>query len=265
MTVLALDFDGVVCDSFREVFATALATYESLVPGSPVIARLRHRHGDGRWHDLDLADDPVTVSFVSMMPLGNRAEDFGVSLRAADGFLELTDQGAYDAFFATIDRVWRDRFHDEFYRQRDAARAVEPRGWLDLHEPYRFFLEVLRRRATDAEIALATAKDRGSAELLLAHLGVGDLFHPELILDKDTGIDKTAHLTVLRERLDVVFESVIFVDDKVNHLERVAPLGVRPVLAGWGFNTPREHELARRLGFAVANEDDVETILFGGG
>ena len=265
MKVLALDFDGVVCDSLREVFATALATYETMTPGSPLLARLRSRRGTGRWHGLELVNDPVMVSFESMMPLGNRAEDFGVSLKALDNLLELTDQGSYDTFYSTVDPEWMARFHRGFYEQRDAARAFDTHGWLDLNAPYPVFLEILRRRSTEARIALATAKDRRSAELLLAHLGVGDLFAPELILDKEAGVSKTAHLTALSDRLDVSFDEITFVDDKLNHLETVAPLGVRPILAGWGFNTPREHALAAEKAITVANFDDVERVLYGGG
>ena len=55
-----------------------------------------------------------------------------------------------------------------------------------------------------------------------------------------------------------------FVDDKVNHLTTVSQLGVRGVLAGWGFNGTREHMLARELGFEVAALDDAEAILFKG-
>jgi len=264
MKVLALDFDGVVCDSLREVFATALATYESMEPDSALLARLRSRRGAGRWHELDLMDDPVRVSFESMMPLGNRAEDFGISLKALDNLLELTDQGAYDTFYGTVDPEWIATFHRRFYEQRDTARAFDTHGWLELHAPYPILLELLRRRAHEAKIALATAKDRRSAELLLAHLGVGDLFAPELVLDKETGVSKIAHLTALHERLDVPYEEITFVDDKLNHLETVAPLGVRPILAGWGFNTPREHDLAGKKGFAVANFDDVERVLYDG-
>jgi phosphoglycolate phosphatase-like HAD superfamily hydrolase len=265
MKVLALDFDGVVCHSLREVLATALATYEAMTPGSPLIAGLRARHGDGRWHALDLAGDPVTRTFESLLPLGNRAEDFGVSLLAADERIELTDQSAYDAFYGAVPGEWRETFHSTFYEQRGAAYATDPSGWLALHDGYPSFLGVLRRRAGDATYALATAKDRRSAERLLAHLGVADLFAPELVLDKESGVSKTSHLGALRHRLGVVFADVTFVDDKVNHLVAVAPLGVRPVLAGWGFNTPREHALARRLGIAVANTDDAEQVLFGGG
>ena len=265
MKVLALDFDGVVCDSLRECFATALAAYDTMTPGSPLISRIRGRRGEGRWHELDLMGDPVAISFENMMPLGNRAEDFGVSLRAAEGFLELTDQGAYDTFYATLDPGWLQAYHAAFYEQRAAACAFDMHGWLDLNAPYPAFLELLRRRSTDATLALATAKDRRSVEVLLDHLGLAGLFAPECVLDKQTGVTKTAHLTALRNRLDVEFDEITFVDDKVNHLLAVAPLGVRPVLAGWGFNTPREHELARQHDILIANIDDAETVLFGGG
>lgn len=265
MKVLALDFDGVVCDSGRECMATALATYDAMTPGSPLISRIRGRQGEGRWHDLDLTGDPVAISFENMMPLGNRAEDFGVSLRAAEGFLELTDQGAYDTFYATLDPDWLQAYHAAFYEQRDLAHAFDMHGWLDLHAPYPAFNELLRRRSADVTLALATAKDRRSAEVLLDHLGLGGLFAPECVLDKQTGVTKTVHLTALKDRLDVAFEEITFVDDKVNHLQDVAPLGVRPVLASWGFNTPREHDLAKKHSIAIANIDDAETVIFGGG
>jgi phosphoglycolate phosphatase-like HAD superfamily hydrolase len=264
MKALVLDFDGVVCDSLRECFATALAAYEAIQPASPLLARLRTRHGDGRWHELDLAGDPVLRSFEAMLPLGNRAEDFGVSLRAADSFLELTDQGAYDHFYRTVDPEWTAEYHRVFYQQRDAARACDAHGWLELHLGYPSFLEILRRRAGTVLYALATAKDRRSAELLLEHLGVMDLFAQDAILDKEAGLSKTAHLTALRDRLDLGFDDLTFVDDKVNHLEMVAALGVRPVLAGWGFNTSREHARAAELGFEIASTDNAEQVLFGG-
>jgi phosphoglycolate phosphatase-like HAD superfamily hydrolase len=263
--VLALDFDGVVCDSLREVLATALAAYEALEPGSALIRELRRRHGDGRWHTFDLDRDPVREPFEAMMPLGNRAEDFGVSLIAIETGAEITGQASYDAFFETLDAAWTERFHRVFYDQRRVAREADEAGWISLHAPYPEFLQLLRRRAADARLALATAKDGDSARLLLDHLGVGDLFAPDLVLDKEAGRSKTAHLTAIRDRTGAELGAVTFVDDKVNHLERVAPLGVRPVLAAWGFNSGRERRRAHELGFAVANTDDAEAVLFDGG
>jgi hypothetical protein len=54
-----------------------------------------------------------------------------------------------------------------------------------------------------------------------------------------------------------------FLDDKVNHLDSVSPLGVRCGLAAWGYNGPREHGLALERGYLVCRLDDVEAQLFG--
>jgi phosphoglycolate phosphatase-like HAD superfamily hydrolase len=111
--------------------------------------------------------------------------------------------------------------------------------------------------------AILTAKDGASVARLLASYGVAELVQGR-VLDKETGVHKTHHLTALIGRLGVEPETITFVDDKVNHLERVAHLGVRCVLAGWGFNGPREHARAASLGFEVASLDSAETILLGG-
>ena len=55
-----------------------------------------------------------------------------------------------------------------------------------------------------------------------------------------------------------------FVDDKVNHLDSVAPLGVRCGLATWGYNSAREHELAIRRKYVMLTLENVESRLFDG-
>ena len=74
---------------------------------------------------------------------------------------------------------------------------------------------------------------------------------------------KRAHLIALAELLGTDFGDMTFVDDKVNHLEAVAGLGVRCALAAWGYNGPQEYALARERGFLVCELSDVERVLFG--
>ncbi len=81
--------------------------------------------------------------------------------------------------------------------------------------------------------------------------------------DKEAGTSKAEHLTAIARRFAVAMTDVTFVDDKLNHLETVRPLGVRGVLAAWGFNSGREIAAARAGGFAVATLLDAEEVLFG--
>jgi phosphoglycolate phosphatase-like HAD superfamily hydrolase len=253
MKVLALDFDGVICDSAREVFQVGLRAYTQLQPDSRLAASAEGESRDAIRHD-----------FVQLTPLGNRAEDFGVALRAIDEGIEIRDQAGYDAYFASQDSAWLQAFHAEFYRQRIALREAGLDAWLRLHASYEPFDSALARLAHRLQLAVVTAKDRGSVRLLLEAFGIAGLFGTDLILDKEVGVAKTEHMRVLAERLDLSFVEITFVDDKVNHLQAVATLGVRVVLAGWGFNTEREHELARTLGIPIASLDDVEQVLGAG-
>jgi phosphoglycolate phosphatase-like HAD superfamily hydrolase len=131
-----------------------------------------------------------------------------------------------------------------------------------LIRPYPAFAALLRRRAGEVELAIATAKDRASVRALLSAWGLADLFGPERVLDKETGVSKVAHLEHLQRALGLAYPELTFVEDKVSHLESVAPLGVRCALAAWGYNGAREARRARERGFLVCELDDVEAQIF---
>jgi len=246
--LLSLDFDGVIADSAREAFAVALRTWLALSPYS----RLR---------EADTA--ALYREFLALMPLGNRAEDYGIALAAIEAGVALPDQAAYDAFHALQDPAALRAFHERFYAERAALHDEDPRGWRAMMAPYPGLLGILRRRAGACRYAIATAKDRRSVTALLAEYGVADLFEPALVLDKETGVTKVAHHEHLARVTGIAFEATTFVDDKVNHLDAVAGLGVRCVLAAWGYNGPREHRLAREHGHRVAGLADFEEQVFG--
>lgn len=259
MKMLALDFDGVISDSALESFMVALRTFRILEPESPL----------AQVADFLAAADPELIrrhslfrDFVELMPLGNRAEDMGVALRRLSNGDAVANQQIWDALRGAEDPEFLTAFHGRFYREREALRRSDPAGWLALLAPYSEFLEVIRRHRGDCVLALATAKDRQSVDLLLAEYSISDLFAPDWIVDKEAGVSKRSHVTLLQERLGVPFADITFVDDKLNHLEAVSALGVEGVLAGWGYNGERERLLAREQGFLVCDLEDVEAKLF---
>lgn len=248
MQALVLDFDGVLADSAPECFEVALRTYADL--GSD--AGLRR-----------LPREALFRAFVTLLPLGNRAEDFGVALAAIDAGAHFADQDAYDAFFAARPAGWLDAFHRRFYEQRAAFAAADPTGWRALSPPYGGFLAVLRHHAGRLPFAIATAKDRVSVRALLTDWGVASLFPDALVLDKEAGRSKREHLRVLQERLSLPYGEITFVDDKVRHLDEVSPIGVVCALATWGYNGPRERAQAREHGHLVCDLAGAEAQLFG--
>jgi phosphoglycolate phosphatase-like HAD superfamily hydrolase len=248
--VLALDFDGVLCDSAREAYRVSVETYACEWPEHPL-------------PEGAAGDAALYARFLEAMPLGNRAEDYAVVLGALAGGVPLPDQAAYDAFRSSIAPERLRAFHEAFYRARGAWAARDPAGWLAEMRAYPGFGALLRRRAGEARLAIATAKDRASVRRLLTSYGVADLFADEFVLDKEAGEKKRDHVAELAARAGCPPAEVTFVDDKVNHLEDVAPLGARCVLASWGYNGPRERRIAEARGFLVCGLDDFERRVFG--
>jgi phosphoglycolate phosphatase-like HAD superfamily hydrolase len=247
--LLALDFDGVICDSAREAFVVAVRTFAEVFP--------EHALPPGAEAHAELF-----ARFLESMPLGNRAEDYGVILAAIATRLALPDQAAYDAFHERIGRERLRAFHKRFYRVRAAWAERDPEGWLANMAPYPGFCDVLRRRAGEVRLGIATAKDRGSVRRLLESYGIADLFPDGFVLDKEAGEKKRDHVTKLAALAGIGSAEITFVDDKVNHLEDVAALGARCVLATWGYNGERERRIAEARGFLVCGLDDFERRVF---
>jgi phosphoglycolate phosphatase-like HAD superfamily hydrolase len=262
--LVVLDFDGVIADSAPEAFAVALRTWCALRPETPLGAGAERLRGPGAPAPDRVVADPLYRRFLDLMPLGNRAEDYAVELHALEADVPIPDQAAYDAFKAGIDRDGLRDFHRAFYRERTALSEADPEGWHRLTGPYPGIPAILRRRARDAQLAIATAKDRRSVGRLLEAYEIADLFPPDRVLDKEAGVTKRAHLERLHETTGLGFSDMRFVDDKVNHLDDVAGLGVRCALAGWGYNGEREVAQAFARGYPVLSLAEAEEGMFGG-
>lgn len=260
--LLALDFDGVISDSAPESFAVALLTYAEMRGDSRFAARSTAFEAKRLPSAREITRDPLYGRFLELMPLGNRAEDFAISLSALEAETPLPDQSAYDAFRSEIDASWLRRFHRRFYENRIRLSTRDPEGWRALMGPYPEFLRVLERRASDTRLVIATAKDRRSVGMLLRDYGIDDLFGADRVFDKETGVHKDAHLRQIGAAFGVAYHEIVFVDDKVNHLDAVAKLGVCCALAGWGYNGAREAAQARARGHLVCSLGTVEAQIF---
>jgi phosphoglycolate phosphatase-like HAD superfamily hydrolase len=264
MRGLVLDFDGVIFDSAPEAFLVARRTYAEVGPPLPAESRLPAASDLRSTSRNDVLADPLYQGFVDLMPLGNRAEDYAVILSVLERGVRVDDQASYDRQRARVPQTFQDAFHARFYEVRTGFQHDAPERWRALQGPYPGLVALLRRRSSSVALAIATAKDRASVRRLLEDHDLDDLFPDERLMDKETGRSKAAHLRHLQAALGIPFPKLTFVDDKVNHLDAVATLGVRCVLAGWGYNGPREHELARQRGYEVCPLDAAEGLLFGG-
>lgn len=241
MRVLALDFDGVLFDSAAEAFVVALRAYRKEFPASRFAASSEQ-------------DAQLYAGFLELMALGNRAEDYAAALHALEHGITVESQAAYDALYKKLPRERLRAFHKRFYRVRHAFASEDPDVWFAATSPYPGILPLLRKYANEVRLALATAKDRRSVRYLLQRAGASDLFPEAFVHDKETGVSKCSHIEALAAEVGCGADEVTFIDDKLRHVQDVATTGARCMLAGWGYNGPREQRQARAAGFAVVDE-----------
>jgi phosphoglycolate phosphatase-like HAD superfamily hydrolase len=228
--ILALDFDGVLCDGMKEYFETSRRTYRRVWPGEP--------------GPSDLLLDPFrrlrpVILSGWEMPLLLRAIVRGIpesdilrDWEAVRDGLARAGEPAGDAVIAALKRTL-DVVRSEWI-------AADPAGWLDENLPYCDPAEIRRTVAGAEQAVLVTTKEGVFARMVLDHWKIA-LAGVE---GKETGTHKCENLraliaayTATRSRRPRVW----FVEDRLETLRHVTThpdLGdVGLFLAAWGYNT----------------------------
>ena len=255
---LALDFDGVICESLLEAY---LITWKI---SSEISPELVHQSVDNPeikniHHFRDQKTDHWN-HFQSLVPFGNRSEDYLVIQQAVNDGLHFDSQEQFDfykdeRFPLNILEI----FHHRFYEIRYAMMKDDWTGWLSLNEPYPGVIKALHKLSENYEMAVCTSKDGHTVEQLLDSYGILEKFRKP-VYDKSQGASKRAHLTKLAEDTGLGICNIIFVDDKVTHLIDCVSLGARMVLSAWGYNSEKDHETAARHEFTVLELDKLAEI-----
>jgi phosphoglycolate phosphatase-like HAD superfamily hydrolase len=238
--VLALDFDGVLCDGMREYFEASRRTHARVWPEEPgpsdtlftIFARLRPvimtgwempillRALTGGWREQNIATGWVRV----------RDE----LVATAPG---LRGPALVEALTRTLDNVRRDWI------------AADPGGWLESNAPYCSLTELRAIVGAPGEAVLVTTKEGEFAKRILDQWGV----RLAGIEGKESGTHKCENLralitagTKVRGRRPRLW----FVEDRLETLQHVTThqdlADVQLFLAAWGYNTPETRAIAGR-------------------
>jgi phosphoglycolate phosphatase-like HAD superfamily hydrolase len=213
-SLLVLDFDGVICDSIDECFASSWAAYHTLFLN------------DAR------ADPPPEVrrGFALLRPFIRTGEDFLIIQEALAASSPVTDQAGFDELSQRAGPEMRARFRELFYQARSEMLARDRESWLSLNRIYPHMKKAFTRMASKAPVfVLSTKKPQFVAEILAAN----DIRLPQkriLLSDDVPKLGDTERL-----RADGGFESAILIDDQIDHLRDNGNARVRGMLAAWGY------------------------------
>ena len=229
--ILALDFDGVLCDGIREYFESSRRTYMKVWPGEK------------------LPDKDLFTTFRALRPVIMTGWEMPVLLRAIlqgypDSRLLLDWETVRDELLKA-DRRHGEALVSVLTRTLDQVRydwiAADHREWLEGNSPY-FSLDDVRRILAEPELTvLVTTKEGWVAGQILAQWGI----QVADIQGKEAGIHKCDNLRTLIADYTTAHGQrpcLWFVEDRLETLQHVTNhpdlQDVGLFLAVWGYNTP---------------------------
>ncbi|MEG3440236.1 HAD hydrolase-like protein [Pannus brasiliensis CCIBt3594] len=230
--VLALDFDGVICDGMIEYFQTSQRTYTAIWNGT--------------------IPPEVAPRFYQLRPVIETGWEMPLLLRAiALGF---TDEEILDRWPAIArdllikENLDKKRLSRELDGVRDRWIAEDLEGWLDLH---RFYPGVIDRLSellhSDTAIYIITTKESRFVKRLLQKVGI--YFPDDRLFGKEVNRPKYATIRGILANTGALPCDFWFVEDRLEALELVRGqedlADVRLFLADWGYNTARTRDSIR--------------------
>lgn len=233
-TILALDFDGVLCDGMMEYFQTSWRTYCQIWTA------------DGEIQPESLAD-----RFYKLRPVIEVGWEMPLLLRAL--VLGVPEEQIWQDWVGVAQTIVLEENLNaaEIGKQLDQLRdrwiASDLNGWLALHRFYPGVVERLRSLlASSVKPVIVTTKEGRFARQLLQQQNIN--MPTELIIGKE--VKRSKHQT-LRELLAASNDdvSIWFVEDRLKTLQNVEQQSdleaVKLFLADWGYNTPAQQASIR--------------------
>jgi phosphoglycolate phosphatase-like HAD superfamily hydrolase len=227
-TILALDFDGVICDGLREYFQTAWKAYSQI------------------WQDATPRQD-LAPQFYRLRPVVETGWEMPVLIRALVLGVEETEilqNWATIAIQITtrdhVEALQISRLVDDI---RDRQIASDLEGWLSEH---RFYPGVLQRLAevldSPIQTVIISTKEGRFIQQLLRQQGIQ--LTDDQVYGKEVKCPKSQILRELTEKNGNV--PIWFIEDRLKTLqgiEHYADLeNVTLFLADWGYNTDRDRQ-----------------------
>lgn len=225
--ILALDFDGVICDGILEYFQTTKCTYETI-----------WKIGD-RDHLNQFAEQ-----FYRLRPVIETGWEMPILLRAL--VLQIPDEKILDNWPEILknllesDQLDKSLIIQNFDKIRDEWITNDLESWLGLHRFYPGVIERLQQILNSStKLYIISTKESRFTQTLLAEQGV--LINPQYILGKEVKQPKYITLRQILEQNQLNPEQIWFVEDLLKTLQLVANQpnlnNIGLFLADWGYNT----------------------------
>ena len=228
--LLALDFDGVICDGLIEYFSSTKKAYQQI------------------WSEP--IDDRLAPSFYRLRPVIETGWEMPILLRAL--VLEIAEAEILDNWSAIASEITKSeglekqQVVQKLDGVRDSWIENDLDGWLGLHRFYPGVIELLQKVVNSSvELYIITTKEGRFVQKLLQQQGI-DLSTSKII-GKESKRPKYETLRILRDKHQSKID-ISFVEDRLKALQQVARQSdlefVNLYLADWGYNLESDRAFA---------------------
>jgi phosphoglycolate phosphatase-like HAD superfamily hydrolase len=230
--ILALDFDGVICDGLIEYFEVAWRTYCHI------------------WSPAnDTPPDDLALRFYRLRPVIETGWEMPVLIKALVD--EFPDEKILQEWVIIAPQLLLDdnlqarEIGAKLDNVRDEWITTDLDGWLSLHRFYPGVVEKIKVIvASGVKLYIVTTKERRFVQQLLQQEGVN--LPSATIFGKEVKRPKYEILGELIQTADEKTINVWFVEDRLKTLQLVQQQtdleNVKLFLADWGYNTQAERE-----------------------
>ncbi|NEP63707.1 MAG: HAD hydrolase-like protein [Symploca sp. SIO2G7] len=234
--ILALDFDGVLCDGLLEYFQASWRTYCQI------------------WNpDSQEPPEDLAPKFYRLRPVIETGWEMPVLVRAL--MLEIPEEKISQDWSTVVKEIVESEQLDatgigkKLDLIRDEWISNDLDSWLSLHRFYPGIIERLHRTLSEnsTKLFIVTTKEGRFAKQLLQQQGVQ--LPEERIIGKECKRPKYQTLRQIIENASEEAVSLWFVEDRLKTLQLVQQQPdlkeVKLFLADWGYNTTAHQELVR--------------------
>ncbi len=250
MKILALDFDGVLVDSQFEALFTSFHSYMKLYPKTKIFGGKEFSCKNTGKIKKEYPDE--IKEYIHLRTFCASADDYFYILRAIDNKDKVNDEGD----FLKIKEKYKHElknFFKVFYETRKHFQENDFDNWCKLTLPYSAILSHFKK-IRDFKVIFITNNNSITIIRTLSSFKVS--VTKEAIYDNSFGADKNIKLKKAIENERINPNELYFVDDQISSLIKAKKLGVNCFLAAWGYNNPKQKEMAKKENINLLTEKD---------
>ena len=222
--LIALDFDGVICDSMDECMLVSYNAY--------------FNRSQDKGIDYSEITSELQIRFKKYRYLVGPAQDFYFLWKS----LLSTNASSSNKIVKTYHKLKNDEmgkelpFAESFYILRSKLKENHFSQWILLNPIYKQIKSFLIDIVDINNLFIVTAKDTDSV-LNILHANNIEI-NRKHIYGREMSLNKVKLFNKIIKETEIEPQNIFYIEDKISHLIKVRTMGINGYLATWGYNSP---------------------------